>query len=221
MAENAHDKWAKELDLNNCELQAYTFHVRSLIYLSLSSPFLVADFLSQQLYQPYELLDEVFKDRDRSYALDLLRYLRVSGFELNRTRVRMSTLVQSSVGSQCQEKFAVQLFEKALELLGAELQMEFYLEVLFPVLTSYLECHAGYFVPSAAWSGSSFASQEEKTKILQYVHFFMEYRTKNFTSEIKGRRGQLVCYTKFFTLQRVLSCDGIHSSQSGQALCVC
>ena len=180
MAENAHDKWAKELDLNNCELQAYTFHVRSLIYLSLPSPILVADYLSQQLYQPYELLDEVFKDKDRSYALDLLRYLRVSGFELNRTRVRMATLVQSSVGSQCQEKFAVQLFEKALELLGAELQMEFYLEVLFPVLTSYLDCHAGYFVPSAAWSGSSFASQEEKTKILQYVHFFVDYHTKNF-----------------------------------------
>lgn len=174
------------------------------------------DFLSQPLYQPYELLDEVFKDKYRSYALDLLRYLRVSGFELSRTRVRMSTLVQSSGGSQCQEKFAVQLFEKAIELLGAELQMDFYLEVLFPMLTSYLECHAGYFVPSAAWRGSSFASQEEKTKILQYVHFFVDtYHYKILPPKLRGGRANLcVTLKSLLPMQCVLSCDGIHSSQS-------
>lgn len=136
-----------------------------------TSPFCfpVADFLSHQLYQPYELLDEVIKDKDRTYALDILRYLRVSGFELNRTRVRMSTLVQSSQGSQCQEKFAIQLFGKALELLEAKLEMGFYLRVLFPMLTSYLNCHAGYFMPMANQRSNSFASQEEKSKILKYV----------------------------------------------------
>lgn len=168
MAENAHDKWAKELDLDNGELQVHICQSNKSSY---HSPFCfpVADFLSHQLYQPYELLDEVIKDKDRTYALDLLRYLRVSGFELNRTRVRMSTLVQSSQGSQCQEKFAIQLFGKALELLEAKLEMGFYLRVLFPMLTSYLNCHAGYFMPMANQRSNSFASQEEKSKILKYV----------------------------------------------------
>lgn len=54
----------------------------------------------------------------RCYALDLLRYLRVSGFELSYTRVSLSSQDKGTQTSTCQEKFALQLFQKFMDLLS-------------------------------------------------------------------------------------------------------
>lgn len=41
-------------------------------------------------------MDDVCKEERRSYALDMLRYMRISGFELVRTGVKINTLAQVS-----------------------------------------------------------------------------------------------------------------------------
>ncbi len=48
------------------------------------------------------------------------------------------------------------------------LERDFYLKVAFPVLTSYLTKHSGYFMPACgAERMHSFGSREEKAVILQ------------------------------------------------------
>ena len=56
---------------------------------------------------------------------------------------------------------------KAVCIIPAGLNSDFYLKVLFPVTTSYLAQHAGYFMPSSEQRGHSFASKEEKLLVLK------------------------------------------------------
>ena len=61
------------------------------------SPPLSADYQSHPFFQPYELLDDVMKEERRTYALDMLRYMRISGFELLRSGAKITNLTQVSV----------------------------------------------------------------------------------------------------------------------------
>ena len=77
----------------------------------------VADYLSHVHFCPYELLDEAVMEERRCYALDLLRYLQVSGFELSLSRVSLSSLNEGTQATTFREKFALQLFQRFLDLL--------------------------------------------------------------------------------------------------------
>ena len=98
--------------------------------------------------------------------MDLFRYLALEGWELTRgTNINRASSEEDNV---TKERFSLQLFSKFQHLLSLEkLDVTFHIKVLFPVLTSYLSSHAGYFMPSEAHRGHSFASKEEKLKILQ------------------------------------------------------
>ena len=69
-----------------------------LVTLYIVSPLLslscTADYSSHPFFQPYELVDDVVKEERRAFALDLLRYLKISGFELMTTGKIPITLAQ-------------------------------------------------------------------------------------------------------------------------------
>ena len=54
-----------------------------------------------------------------------------------------------------------------MHILHTGLERDFYLKVAFPILTSYLNKHSNYFMPLDGQRRNSFASKEEKVKILQ------------------------------------------------------
>ena len=69
--------------------------------------------------------------------------------------------------SQEERKFCLQFFDVFLRYLSLpSLDPNFYLKVLFPVMTSYLQRHHTYFMPSEGQRGHSFASREEKVYIV-------------------------------------------------------
>lgn len=74
LAEDSHDRWARELKCTSPDYHAHPSFV------------------------PYVLLDEKLKEELRVYALDLLRYLKVSGFETSRTYRSISTMMSPSRG---------------------------------------------------------------------------------------------------------------------------
>lgn len=68
------------------------------------------------------------------------------------------------------KKFSLQFFDKFVEYLSSPKQLgaEFYLKVLFPVLTNYLQKYSSYFMPTSNMQASSTtASKEEKMRILK------------------------------------------------------
>ena len=76
LAEDSHERWARELKCSSPDCHAHPSFV------------------------PYVLLDEKKKEELRTYALDLMRYLKVSGFETSRTYRSMSVVMSSSGGDQ-------------------------------------------------------------------------------------------------------------------------
>lgn len=120
---------------------------------------------------PYELLDEEKKEKKRSFVFDLMRYLTLEGWELSWKLSRSYSSVpraNSEEEAVSKERFSLQLFTKFQQLLSSpKLDVTFHLKVLFPLLTSYLEHHAGYFMPTETHRGHSFATKEEKLKIMQ------------------------------------------------------
>ena len=71
--------------------------------------------------------------------------------------------------SEEETKFCLQFFERFLGYVSSQkttLDPNFYLKVLFPVMTSYLKQHRTYFMPSEGQRGHSFASREEKLSII-------------------------------------------------------
>ena len=73
--------------------------------------------------------------------------------------------------SDNERKFGLQFFDHFLGYLTPAIPLDpnFYLKVLFPVMTSYLQQHRTYFMPSEGQRGHSFASKEEKFSITTYV----------------------------------------------------
>ena len=63
------------------------------------------DYQCHPFFQPYELVDDVIKEERRSYALDFLRYMRVTGFELLRTGKIITSLAQVSIYSHTQHVY--------------------------------------------------------------------------------------------------------------------
>ena len=183
MAENAHDMWAQELKRNNGRCSSIMHlstepHLLADMYETSATttlpsppppPPVAADYRSHPDFLAYELLEGDAKDRHRKYSLDLLRFFKVSGYEPQKTRVAITSSSSSSnQASQSQEKFSLQLFDKLLQLLSSPgLDAGFFVKVLCPTLTGYLQQHAGYFLPSGILRGHSFASREEKIKIMQ------------------------------------------------------
>jgi hypothetical protein len=151
VAEDAHDRWASNLKKTSEDYQSHPF------------------------FQPYELVDEVVKEEKRTYVLDLLRYLRVSGFELPRTVKKVTSLAQSRQSSVYQERFSLQLFDKFLHLLSENRDPVYYGRVLFPTLASYLEHNRKYFIPVAGQRLAQSASREEKLTILKLFCQVMDY----------------------------------------------
>ena len=132
-------------------------------------------------FVPYELLDEARREELRTFTLDLLRYVKVSGYDITRNRLyggmSFAVSLESSFSSEAdpsseeERKFSLQFFDRFLGYLTLQiLDPNFYLKVLFPVMTSYLKQHRTYFMPSEGQRGHSFASREEKVSITVYVH---------------------------------------------------
>jgi hypothetical protein len=133
----------------------------------------LANYLSNPNFVPYELIDESMKEERRGFSLDLLRYMRVLGLKPSKTRMSMRSAPvlseQESIPSN-HKKFALQFFDKFMEYLSPPKQLgaEFYLKVLFPVLTNYLNRYITYFLPvSNMQTSSSTASKEEKRRLLK------------------------------------------------------
>ena len=120
---------------------------------------------------PYDLLGEAKKDELRSLSLDLLRYMKVAGFEPSKTRPSLQRMLsERDSTNNCFTKFSLQFFDTFMEFLSKPSQQgaEFYLKVLFPVMTGYLQKYAGYFMPTSDMQASgATASRNEKMKILK------------------------------------------------------
>ena len=141
-----------------------------------SCSFSSVSYASHSQFVPYELLDEARREELRTFTLDLLRYVKVSGYDITQNRlyggmsfaVSLDASFSSEVDSSSEEetKFCLQFFERFLGYLSLQtLDPNFYLKVLFPVMTSYLNQHRTYFMPSEGQRGHSFASREEKLSI--------------------------------------------------------
>ena len=140
--------------------------------LTLLISLLTANCDSHPYFCPYELIDEEKKEELRNFSLDLLRYMRFAGFEPSKLHPTLSMRSMSELEqSSNHEKFSLQLFKKFLDFLSTtKIEIEFYLKVLFPVVTSYMQKYAGYFMPSNDMQASSTtASKEEKLIILKCV----------------------------------------------------
>ena len=137
-------------------------------------PFLTVGYASHPQFVPYELLDESKREELRTFTLDLLRYLKVSGYDISQNHLYGGMTFSMSVDSISDEmtatqekKFCLQYFNMFLSYLSLQnLEPSFYLKVLFPVMTSYLHRHRTYFMPSEGQRGHSFASREEKVYII-------------------------------------------------------
>lgn len=134
-----------------------------------------ADYRSHPRFMPYELIEEVKKEELRAFCLDLLRSMRIKGSVPSRTRasLQQSPSEQETNGGN-HKKFSLQFFDKFLDFLTMPtMDVDFYLKVLFPVLTNYLQKYAGYFMPSSDMQASSTtASKEEKMRILRSDSLF-------------------------------------------------
>ena len=142
-----------------------------------------ANYASHSHFVPYELLDETRREELRTFTLDLLRYVKVSGYDITRNRLyggmSFAVSLDNSFSSEAdpsaeeERKFCLQFFDRFLNYLTMpSLNPNFYLKVLFPVMTSYLQQHRTYFMPSEGQRGHSFASREEKLHITVYVNKF-------------------------------------------------
>lgn len=142
--------------------------------------FSTANYATHSQFVPYELLDEARREELRTFTLDLLRYVKVSGYDITQNRLYggMSFAVsldrsfssETDPSSDEENKFCLQFFNKFLSYLTVQtLDPNFFLKVLFPVMTSYLKQHRTYFMPSEGQRGHSFASKEEKLSITVYV----------------------------------------------------
>lgn len=148
-----------------------------------------ASYASHSQFVPYELLDEGRREELRTFTLDLLRYVKVSGYDITQNRlygggmsfvVSLDASFSSEVDPSSEEerKFCLQFFDRFLGYLSLQtLDPNFYLKVLFPVMTSYLKQHRTYFMPSEGQRGHSFASREEKLSITLCVvcNYFMNF----------------------------------------------
>lgn len=141
---------------------------------SLSLPLHPVSYASHPQFVPFELLEESKREELRTFTLDLLRYLKVSGFAIAQNRLFSGmTFALSMDGgideadSSEEKKFCFHFFEIFLSHLSIQnLELSFYFKVLFPVMTSYLQHHRAYFMPSEGQRGHSFASREEKEFIV-------------------------------------------------------
>lgn len=125
------------------------------------------------MFISFEFLDETKKEELKYASLELLRFLRVKGFEPNRMRASLLSRSPNEKGtSENHQKFALQFFDKFSGFLSSpsKCDVDFYLKVLFPVATGYLQKHSGYFMPcSGIQASSTTASKEEKLTIIKYV----------------------------------------------------
>lgn len=128
-----------------------------------------ADYRDHPNFLPYEILDETKKDELRTSSQDLLRYLRVCSFEPCKLRASIYQTQLEQDTTSTHKKFSLQLFEKFLNYLSApNVEVEFCLRVLFPMLTAYLQKYYSYFMPyTDMQTSSTTASKEEKMSILQ------------------------------------------------------
>lgn len=128
-----------------------------------------ADYHSHPSFMPYEQIDETKKDDLRSFSQDLLRYMRMSGFEPSKTRSSIQRSISSEQdATKNHRKFALQFFNRFFEFLSRpKVDVEFYLKVLFPVVTAYLQKYAGYFMPFMDMQNCNTASKEEKVRIIK------------------------------------------------------
>ena len=133
-------------------------------------------YASHPHFVPYELLDEARREELRTFSLDLLRYMKVSGYAIVQNHLYSGKSFAFSVDHSVDEtdslshgerKFSLQFFDMFLSYLSLQnLDPNFYVKVLFPVMTSYLQQHHTYFMPSDGQHGHSFASREEKVYII-------------------------------------------------------
>ena len=59
-------------------------------------PYPSEDYHFNPFFQPYELVDDVSTEERRGYALDMLRYMRISGFDLVSSGNKISSLTEVS-----------------------------------------------------------------------------------------------------------------------------
>lgn len=165
-------------------LQLHRYGIKGVVFCVSFINFFVllstVNYASHSQFVPYELLDEARREELRTFTLDLLRYVKVSGYCIVQNRlfgggmsfaVSLDTSFSSEVDPTSEEetKFCLQFFERFLGYLSLQkttLDPNFYLKVLFPVMASYLKQHRTYFMPSEGQRGHSFASREEKLSII-------------------------------------------------------
>ena len=146
----------------------------SLFFSLLSLSLHPVSYASHPQFVPFELLEESKREELRTFTLDLLRYLKVSGFAITQNRLFSGMTFALSMDrgideadSSEEKKFCFHFFEIFLSRLSVQnLELSFYFKVLFPVMTSYLQHHRAYFMPSEGQRGHSFASREEKEFIV-------------------------------------------------------
>lgn len=129
-----------------------------------------ANYHNNPNFVPYELVNEVKKEELRGFSLDLLRYMRVSGFKPSKTRASLQRVVSEPEATSHHRKFSLQFIDKFVEFLSPTKQMgaEFYLKVLFPVMGGYLQKYSAYFMPSGCTQTcSTTSSREEKMMIIK------------------------------------------------------
>ncbi len=119
----------------------------------------------------YELLDENNKEQLRDDAVELLRFMRMYGFDPARLKANvLARSVSEYEASQGHMKFALQFFNMFTDFLSSvsEHNIDFLLRVLFPTATGYLQKYAGFFMPTSdIQESSTTASTEEKMSILK------------------------------------------------------
>lgn len=72
-------------------------HVNSSSFLlAFLPPYPSENYQSNPFFQPYELVDDVSTEERRGYALDMLRYMRISGFDLVSSGSKNNSLAEVS-----------------------------------------------------------------------------------------------------------------------------
>lgn len=118
----------------------------------------------------YELLDENYKEQLREDAVELLRFMRMHGFDPVRLRSNLLARSASGYESKSHMKFALQFFDMFTGFVSSvsEHNVDFLLKVLFPTATGYLEKYAGFFMPTSdVQESSTTASKEDKLSIIK------------------------------------------------------
>lgn len=118
------------------------------------------------------MLDDHVKDERRTYALDLIKYLGVLGFQPLPSR-EMASFGYQPQNSSSMAKFGLQLIEiinnKLIEIINNKPSskshnLNFLTNVMFPILSSYLTRYRPYFLRH---NHPCLSAKEERTKIIE------------------------------------------------------